>query len=222
MSTMDWSHFWSDVSLFAWIRFVFAAFPFVMMILAGFAVVVTPPLIDHIIRKMDGLKGFAGCLGWCVGVSLALSSAMGLITSILIVLIGLASTGSAIGENPPAQLASLALSVVCGLLGGGLVWLFWRWRPYAPQGVATEEIVAQRYAELFRWGNQWLHGFAIAFIASLVSVVATLPEWLMWLSQDGKISPTQTFIATLIGALWASIDYIWHKARGKREHAVTS
>jgi hypothetical protein len=218
---MDWSYFWSDAALFAWVRFVFAAFAFVLMALVGLAIVVTPPLIDYIIRKMDGLKGLAGCLGWCVGVSLAVSSAMGLLTSILLALFDLASFGSAIGGNPPAQLASLALTVLYGLSGGGLVWLFWKWRPYAPQAVPSEEIVAQRWAELFRWGGQWLHGFSIAFIVTLlIPVVLTVPEWLVWLPKDGHTNPTQTFIAVVIGALWATFDYIWRKIRPKQDQAV--
>src|SRR5262245_19740650 len=117
---MDWSHFWSDVALFAQARLFIAVLVAVLVIVAGLAVVITPVVIDHITRKMDGLKGLAGCLGWCVGFALALSGAMGLITSIFAELFILVLTGSIVGPNPSSQLASLAVTATCGLLGGSL------------------------------------------------------------------------------------------------------
>jgi hypothetical protein len=89
----------------------------------------------------------------------------------------------------------------------------------APQAVPSEEIVAQRWAELSRWGGQWLNGFSIAFFAAmLLSTVLTVPPWF---AKD-SYEPRGMLTAFAIGIVWASADYIWRKARAKPEPAVAS
>src|SRR5262249_31494631 len=145
----------------------------------GIAVIITPVLVDYVIRRMGGLKGLLGCLGWCFGFALTLSGAMGFVTSIFVALFMLASTASLVGENPYFQLASLVVTAFCALLGGGLMWLLRKWRPSVRTGEPSEEIVVQSRAEVTRWGRQWLLGFAITFfILPILSFTTTMPSWL--------------------------------------------
>src|SRR5262245_55453427 len=109
---MDWSY-WSDVSFWAVLWFLFAAFVFVFYCIMGFAVIITPLFVDYVIREMGGLKGLVGRLGWLIGASLAKSGGMGVLVSILFVVIGLfieVNPDSMIGRHPSLPVAVL---VVC-------------------------------------------------------------------------------------------------------------
>jgi hypothetical protein len=163
----------------------------------------------------------AGRLGWCVGLSLAVSGGLGLVLSILIALFSLASTRNIVGENPSAQLASLVMSIIYVLLGGVLVWVLWRWRPFAPQVKPTAEVVAEKWEEVTRWGFQWLQGSVIVLVIFVffLPFVMTMPEWLAM--EPGRSATwTHIFVAVAIGLIWASVYHIWRKARAKRDQAI--
>src|SRR5690348_16078063 len=91
---------WPELFQYAQILSLFAAFAFVAIFMVGLIVIITPRLIDYIIRRMGGLKGLAGRLVWCLGASLAVSGAVfGLLMSILIALLRLFTERSVIGDS---------------------------------------------------------------------------------------------------------------------------
>jgi hypothetical protein len=180
---MDWSHFWSAVQLWTMIAFFGATAAFVVIILAGFVVVVTPPLVDYIIRKMGGLKGLAGFFGWGIGVSLSMLGATSIGMSLFVALLTLIAHGTIVPGDPSALFALLAVGVVCTLLGGGLYWLFKGFSPFVPRAKPKKEVIAQKWEEVTRWSHQWGWAAGITLMtAAFLPAVFTLPDWLALLT----------------------------------------